>query len=127
MDLPVTTLLAAGAAIMLVLLSFPVANHRRTKGVSFGDGGDEKFTRMIRAQANFTEYVPIGLIVIGLVEMGGAAQMTVCGLAAMLAVGRVLHAFGLLSNQLWGRALGMLLTLLAIVGAAARLIYGAVV
>lgn len=124
MDLPITSALAGAAAIFLVLLSFPIANHRRTKGVSFGDGGDEKFTRLIRAQGNFIEYTPIGLIAIGLVEMGGAGQMTVCGLAAALALGRLLHAFGLLSNQLWGRALGMVLTLLSILIAGGLLLYG---
>lgn len=127
MELPITSLLAGAAAILLVLLSFPIANHRRKNQLSSGDGGDDRFNRMIRAQANFTEYMPVGLIVIGLTEMGGAAQLTVCGLAAMLAVGRLLHPFGLIANQLWARALGMVLTLLALLGAGARLLYAALV
>ncbi len=129
MELPITSLLAGAAAIFLVLLSFPVANHRRKNQLSSGDGGDEAFNRKVRAQANFIEYAPLAIIAIGLVEMGGADQMIVCGLAAALAAGRLLHAFGLWSNVLIGRALGALLTFLTLLGAGGMLIaahFGAV-
>jgi uncharacterized membrane protein YecN with MAPEG domain len=43
--LPITSALAGAAAIFLVLLSFPVANHRRANKLSAGDGGDEAFNR----------------------------------------------------------------------------------
>ncbi|MFZ4605273.1 MAG: MAPEG family protein [Caulobacter sp.] len=110
MELPITSLLAGAAAIFLVLLSLPVALRRRATKTSFGDGGDEAFNRKIRAQANFIEYAPMAIIAIGLVEMGGGSQPVVCGLAATLAAARVLHAFGLWSGILIGRALGAMLT-----------------
>lgn len=124
MELPITSALTGAAAIFLVLLSFPVANHRRAKGVSFGDGGDEKLTRLIRAQANFVEYAPLAILAIGLVEMGGASQLLVCGLAAALAAGRLLHAFGLLANMLVGRALGTVLTFAVLLVAGGLLLAG---
>lgn len=110
MDLPITSALTGAAAIFLVLLSLPVALRRRATKTSFGDGGDEAFNRKIRAQANFIEYAPLAIIAIGLIEMGGASQPVVCGLAATLAAARVLHAAGLWTNILIGRALGALLT-----------------
>jgi len=108
--LPVTSLLTGAAALFLVLLSFPVANHRRKTRLSAGDGGDEAFNRKVRAQANFIEYTPIAIIAIGLLEMNSFPQIWVCGFAATLAAARVLHAIGLIWNVLIGRMLGALLT-----------------
>ncbi len=108
--LPVTSLLTGAAALFLVLLSFPVANHRRKNKLSAGDGGDEAFNRKIRAQGNFIEYAPIAIIAIGLLEMNGFPQIWVCGFAAALAAGRVLHAIGLIWNVIIGRMLGAVLT-----------------
>ena len=108
--LPVTSLLTGAAALFLVLLSFPVANHRRKNKLSAGDGGDEAFNRKIRAQGNFIEYAPIAIIAIGLLEMNAFPQIWVCGFAAALAAGRVLHAIGLIWNVIIGRMLGAVLT-----------------
>ena len=124
MELPITSALAGAAAIFLVLLSLPVALRRRSTKLSFGDGGEEAFNRKIRAQANFIEYVPLAIIAIGLVEMGGASQPMVCGLAAALAAARVLHAFGLWSGVLIGRALGAMLTFGVLLVAGGLLVYG---
>ncbi len=124
MELPITSALAGAAAVFLVLLSLPVALRRRSTKVSFGDGGDEAFNRKIRAQANFIEYVPLAIIAIGLVEMNGGSQPMVCGLAAALAAARVLHAAGLWSGVLIGRALGAMLTFAVLLTAGAQLIIG---
>ena len=124
MDLPITSALAGAAAIFLVLLSLPVALRRRATKLSAGDGGDEAFNRRIRAQANFIEYVPMAILAIGLVEMNGYQQIVVCGLAATLAAARVLHAFGLWSGVLIGRALGTMLTFGVLLVAGGLLVYG---
>ena len=108
--LPVTSLLAGAAALFLVLLSFPVANHRRKTKLSTGDGGDEAFNRKVRAQANFIEYTPLAIVAIGLLEMNGFPQIWVCVFAATLAAARVLHAIGLIWNVIIGRMLGAILT-----------------
>jgi uncharacterized membrane protein YecN with MAPEG domain len=127
MDLPITSALAGFAAIFLVMLSLPVALRRRATKLSAGDGGDEAFNRKIRAQANYIEYVPLAVIAIGLVEMNGGSQMMVCGLAATLAAARLLHAFGLWSNVLIGRALGAMLTFGVLLVAGVVLLYGQLV
>jgi len=124
MELPITSVLAGAAAIFLVLLSLPVALRRRSTRLSAGDGGDEVFNRKIRAQANFIEYVPLAIIAIGLLEMNGASQPVLCGLAATLATARVLHAFGLWSAVLIGRALGAMLTFGVLLVAGGLLVYG---
>ena len=124
MDLPITSALTGAAAIFLVLLRLPIALRRRFTKLSAGDGGDEAFNRKIRAQANFIEYVPLAVIAIGLLEMNGAGQQLLCGLAAALAAARVLHAFGLWSGVLIGRALGAILTFAVLLVAGGLLVYG---
>jgi len=124
MDLPITSALAGAAAIFLVLLSLPVALRRRATKTSFGDGGDEVFNRKIRAQANFIEYAPLGIIAIGLLEMGGTGQPMLCGLAATLAAARGRHALGLGGGFLIGRALGAMLTFGVLLVAGGLLLYG---
>jgi uncharacterized membrane protein YecN with MAPEG domain len=59
--------------------------------------------------------------------MNGGGQTTVCWLAAALAAARVLHAFGLWSGVLIGRALGAVLTFAVLLVAGGLLIYGQLV
>ncbi len=90
-----TSLYAAVLAVLLLHLSMNVIKARRTGKVSVGDGGDEHLLRTMRTQANFTEYTPIALILIGALELNGFSIWAVHGLGIMFVVGRILHAIGL--------------------------------
>lgn len=108
--LTVSSIAAAIAAIFLVSLSLPVSLRRMAIGVKTGFGSDETLLRRIRAQGNFTEYVPIGLLLIALNEFRGLAEVWLWCLAGLLIVGRLLHAAGLLAAITPLRAAGMLAT-----------------
>ncbi len=71
--LPVTSLVASLAAIALIVLSISVSLRRMKVDTRIGFGSDEILMRRIRAQGNFTEYVPLVLILLGLAEYRGAA------------------------------------------------------
>ncbi|BAQ44580.1 MULTISPECIES: MAPEG family protein [Methylobacterium] len=91
--------LTAGYAAVLALLfaglSIWVMARRLSANVLHGDGGDAVLLHRARSQANFAEYVPLILIVVGLLEAHGGSRGLVHGLLAVLLVGRVLHPFGM--------------------------------
>jgi uncharacterized protein len=107
------TLLFAGlCALMQCWLTALVIVRRVQSGVSLMDGGDAALTRRIRAHANFAETVPMALVLMLLLEMGGLAATWLWLFGLALITGRVLHVCGLLIPGLrWCRLSGMVLTL----------------
>jgi len=64
--------------------------------VSLGDGGDEVLLQRIRAHANFAEYVPICLILLGAIEISSITVSPGLWLAGLaLIVVRIAHAIGM--------------------------------
>ena len=106
---PITSVIAAIFGILLVPLSMRVGLLRSKEKIWFLDGGNEELTRRMRAHGNFIEYVPIALLLIALVELGGGSSGLVWGLGAGLLAARVAHAVGVsMSPTSPGRAVGAL-------------------
>jgi uncharacterized membrane protein YecN with MAPEG domain len=124
--LPVTSIFAAAFVVSLVALSLPVSLRRAKVGEMVGDSADETLRRRIRAQGNFIEYVPLGVISLGLVEAHATPVWVVVATGVTLAFGRLLHAIGMLRGSAPVRGFGMLFTYVALVVAAGRLIMDAV-
>jgi uncharacterized membrane protein YecN with MAPEG domain len=120
--LPVTSVTAAIAALMLIALSAPISLRRRKMNAAVGDAGDEGLRRMIRAQGNFIEYAPMGLILMALVEVGVSSTTLLWTIGVLLVAGRGLHALGMLRSSTALRALGMLGTFASLVVAAVVLL-----
>jgi len=112
----VTSIAASLLGVLYVTLSLNVIKYRRKYGVSVGDGGEDELLRAIRAQANLTEYAPIGLILIACLEMNSASLLVTAPLALMFTVGRILHPLGMgaAGSALQPRVRGMQLTLFGI-------------
>src|SRR3712207_1417931 len=64
--LPITLTIAGAAALMNLWLGLRVSMLRRRHKVSIGDGGNDAVRTRMRAHANFAEYTPIFLILLGL-------------------------------------------------------------
>ena len=96
--LPITTQLAALAAVSLVGLSFSVSLKRMKAGTDIGMGDDPGLLRRIRAQGNFIEYVPLALILCAIAELRGASSTWLWALAGLLVLGRAAHATGKLQR-----------------------------
>jgi uncharacterized membrane protein YecN with MAPEG domain len=106
----VTPLYAALAAVILIVLSLRVIGMRRSRRVAIGDGADEEVARRIRAHGNFAEYTPLALLLILLLELGGAPAWQLHLLGAALILGRIVYAWSLTAHSGNGRLIGMTLT-----------------
>ena len=119
---------AAIFAVMLVVLSLRVAKTRGDVRVAIGDGGNRTLLRRIRVQGNFTEYVPMALLLFMFVELQGWPRWLVHGLCLVLLAARLLHAYGIAQEpeDIRLRATGMATTAVLLVAAAVLLLYSAI-
>jgi uncharacterized protein len=92
--MPITALYAALLAPLFLLLSARVIGARRTAAVGLGDAGDPALLRRIRVHANFAEYVPFALLLLGLAEGLRTPSPLLHALGVALLAGRLLHAYG---------------------------------
>ncbi len=108
----ITLLFASLHALLLLALVVPIVRHRRRHRIGIGDGGDTLLQRRMRVQANFVEYVPMALLLLGLLELSGLAPLWTWIFGATLLAGRILHAVGLGASAgvTAGRFLGTLAT-----------------
>ena len=91
----ITSIIASLLTIIFIKLSFAVIGLRRKNKVGLGSGGYEDLERAIRAQGNFAEYVPFGIILLACLELNGAPWWLVGILGIALIIGRLLHAKGI--------------------------------
>ena len=114
----VTSVIASVLTIIFVRLSFAVIGLRRKNKVGLGGGGHEDLERAIRAQGNFAEYVPFGIILIACLELNGAPWWLVIIPGITLIIGRLIHAKGINEPppDFSKRVLGMKLTFMTLIG-----------
>ena len=91
----ITSVVASVLTIIFVKLSFVVIGLRRKNKVGLGSGGIDDLERAIRAQGNFAEYVPFGIILIACLELNGAPWWPVALPGITLIIGRLIHAKGI--------------------------------
>lgn len=126
MPLPVITALYAGIlGFVGLLLASRVVQNRQRHRIALGDEGNEDLQRAMRVFGNFTEYVPMILLLVGFGEMLGAHTWLTHALGAGLVIGRLSHAIGLSRHRgtSIGRFLGTILTWLALLISSAMLIW----
>jgi uncharacterized membrane protein YecN with MAPEG domain len=99
------------------------------KSVITKTSDDGVLQRKVRAYGNFTEYVPLGLLFVIILEATSASPWMLWMMGSALTVGRVAHAWGLITvyGPSPGRAVGFFLTwFVYILGASACIYYGTV-
>ncbi|HKB83131.1 MAG TPA: MAPEG family protein [Burkholderiales bacterium] len=116
----VTPLYAGLLALVFLVLSWRVIQFRQ-RGIPLGDGGDPGMLRLIRGHANFAEYVPLALLMMGFLEVGHTSIYILHGLGITLLVSRLLHGYALSFTdkfrfgRTWGA--GLTFAVLAVCGA----------
>ncbi len=122
--LPYTLITASVLAVMAFVLALRVGRTLFIMNVDIGAGRDgapaPELMGRIRAQINFVEYVPLLLILMGLLEAGGANRHFLIGFGGLLILFRLMHAAGaIVMTRSFNRVVGEAGSgILLIVGAA---------
>ena len=109
MPVPTITMLYAGIlGIMAIALGFLPGSQRGRTKISIGDGGDPELLLAMRRPGHFVEWVPLTLILLGLLELGGVGAGALHLMGASLVIFRVVHAASLKADTIEGigRAIG---------------------
>ncbi|BFM18296.1 MAPEG family protein [Maricurvus nonylphenolicus] len=111
----VTGLYTAIFGVLMVFFTLRVGLYRMNSRISFGDEGDKELLCRMRAHGNFVENVPMGLILLAMVEAAGAADGWLHVIALLLLVGRLSHWLQLSGfiKPLPFRMMGMMLTFIS--------------
>jgi hypothetical protein len=122
-----TGVYAALLALVFAGLSIWVIAGRAKHRVHHGDGGNDDMNRRIRAHGNFAEYVPLILLLVALLEAGGAGRFTVHALLLPLLAARLMHPIGMVApvaslQQGIFRGIGASVTMLILVVASVLLL-----
>jgi uncharacterized membrane protein YecN with MAPEG domain len=94
----VTLLYAGILGLLLVVLSFNMMKYW-VRSTGEGKSGDRDLRRAEGLLASFSDYVPLTLLLIGLVENSGASAVAIHALGCLLVAARLMHAFGSNSTQ----------------------------
>ena len=117
--LPITSIIAALAALLYIALAMRVIGVRRSDKVSLGDAANKTLETRIRQHGNFNEYVPLALILMAIAELQNAPRLLLIVLGLAILGGRLAHVYGLENmHNAVGRKLrtyGMLSTFLSLV------------
>ena len=93
--LAVTLTTACILTLSYLVLTVRVVRGRRRHRVSLGDGGNDELWARVRVHGNFGEYVPLALILMGLLETSNGNPIMLTIIGALLIAVRVLHVFGI--------------------------------
>lgn len=106
--------------LLFIFLSFKVISNRRRLKIAIGNGGNEQMLRAMRVQANFTEYVPVTMVCLVMLELNQVNAALLHGLCLLLVIGRLLHAYGVsqMPEPFKLRVVGMVMTFTALAIAA---------
>jgi uncharacterized protein len=120
----VTPFYAGLLVLWFLVLCVRVVNLRR-RGIAFGDNGQIDVIRVVRAQANFAEYVPLALLLMGFLEVGRFSIYALHALGLTLLVARLVHGVALSFgwHMRTGRVVGAALTLVVLLVEAALCLY----
>ncbi len=110
--LTITGLYAALLTLVILFLCYKVVAFRRINRVEIGNAGDAKGERLIRAQQNAVEYIPIALILMAAYELNNGNHLILHITGAALLFARIIHPWGFVSKKgaNFGRFYGTLIT-----------------
>lgn len=95
MVLPITTTMAGAATILNLWLAVRCSQVRVQGKIDVGDGGNPLMLARGRAHANYVEYAPFFLILLGLIEYARGPASWLWGVSVLFIAARIAHPLGM--------------------------------
>jgi len=96
-ELTITTLITSIFVFLIVPLSMQITMKRIKLGnIAIGDGNNDDLRKKIETLGNFSEYVPLGLILLAVFEYKFGSTMSVAFYGGVFLLCRVIHLIGML-------------------------------
>lgn len=124
MLIQITPLYASILALIYLVLAVHVSRLRRARKIGVGSGQVPELQLAVRVHGNFSEYVPLAVLLLLFLELNGIGKVWLHAFGGLLVIARILHAAGLgrSAGVSFGRFVGTALTWsLMAVGAVANL------
>ena len=114
----ITLLYASLLGLLQVTLAYKVGSSRLKTKTLLGDGNQSEVLQKVRAHGNLTEYVPIFLILLALIEMQGVALWKIHVLGSLFFLARIAQSYGMYisTESTPPRLIGILVTWFTIAG-----------
>ena len=93
--LPLTGFYASLLGLLYIGLSINIIRLRLSAEIGIGTSGNDALAKRVRVHGNFSEYVPLALILLGCYEINGASATMLHSLGGLLLLARLSHAIGL--------------------------------
>lgn len=94
-SLSITGFYASLLALLFIGFSINIIRERLSAKVGIGTGENTTLAKRVRIHGNFSEYVPLALILMGCYEINGASALMLHLLGSVLLLARLSHAIGI--------------------------------
>ena len=108
-------LVTAILLFIFIALSFNAAFTRRKSGLAVGEGNNETLLRAVRAHGNFSEFTPMFLISLFLIDHISKNCEYILVIGSGFILGRIFHAFSMFLKKGILRVAGMMLTFIPLI------------
>jgi uncharacterized membrane protein YecN with MAPEG domain len=98
--LSITPVYGSLLALIVVILAYRVTIFRRNENIGLGDElGSNAMKRAVRAHGNAVENIPIGAVLLLILELNYLTPWLLHFFGSMLIISRVIHAWGISANS----------------------------
>jgi uncharacterized membrane protein YecN with MAPEG domain len=108
-------LVTAILLFIFIALSFNAAFTRRKSGLAVGEADNETLLRAVRAHGNFTEFTPMFLISLFLIDHVSKNCEYILVIGSGFILGRIFHATSMFLKKGILRVAGMMLTFIPLI------------
>lgn len=93
--LPITLTIAGACGLLSLWLAYRVSQLRLRHKILMGDAGNDALIVRMRAHANFSEYTPLFLLLLALLELAHGSALWLWIGGAVFVLARIAHFLGM--------------------------------